>query len=796
MERDSLEQSGLEFLVLGPLEVRSGGRPLQLRSAKQRALLAVLLLNVNEVVSSDRLIDAVWPEKPPGNATNLLHVHVSQLRKLLESARASGTAGLLITRSPGYVLRVEPEQLDSVRFERLLHEGLTLLAGHEPERASETIGQALGLWRGPALADFAFDDFARSESGRLDDLHMLAIEEGIEAALALGRHAALAGELEALAAEHPLRERLAAQLMVALYRSNRQAEALEVYSATRKRLVDELGIEPGQALKQLERAILDQDPSLDLPGPASEPAATPVADLPIVSSPSARKTVSVLFADYVLTPTRSETIDPEVLEPVFSRLGDGLSTVIERHGGSIHWSSEIELIGVFGIPHVHEDDALRAVRAATELREAVALSSLGLERDFGVRIDVRIGVNTGQVVSAVPFASPGMGGASSVAARLARTASVGEIYIADGTRELTRDAIAVEPVGPSRPGEPEAMGVWHLLGIVAGAAGVERRLSSPMVGRTEELEALRRAYGSATHERCAALVALLGPAGIGKSRLARALREEIGDEARVLVGRCLSYGEGSTFAPLAEIVRDVAGEEPDDALLELLADEPERDVIVEHVATAIGLSESGAGSETTFWSVRKLFEALARDRPLVLVFDDLHWAEPSFLDLVEHVVDWTFDAPILMLGLARPELLDERPAWAGGKRNATSIMLKPLTGDESEALIDNLPAGADLDPRRRTRIAEAAGGNPFFIEQMLATYASRDDFDEAPAVPPTIQALLSARFDRLRPEQRAAPRARVDHGQGVLARRPRGARSGATSGTRSASPFARSSARS
>src|SRR5262245_28822813 len=227
MERDSLQQEGLEFLVLGPLEVRAGGSPLPLRSAKQRALLAVLLLTANEVVSSDRLIDAVWPEKPPGTATNLLQVHVSQLRKLLD---ASGTPGLLVTHSPGYALHIDQEQLDSARFERLLNEGLALRAANEHEQASAAIEQALGLWRGPALADFAFDEFARSESDRLDDLHTLAIEERIEAALALGRHAALVGELEALALEHPLRERLAGQLMVALYRSNRQAEALEVYS--------------------------------------------------------------------------------------------------------------------------------------------------------------------------------------------------------------------------------------------------------------------------------------------------------------------------------------------------------------------------------------------------------------------------------------------------------------------------------------------------------------------------------------------------------------------------------------
>src|SRR5262249_28624883 len=188
---------------------------------------------------------------------------------------------------------------------------------------------------------------------------------------------------------------LAVQLMVALYRSKRQAEALEVYATTRRRLVDELGIEPSPALRQLEKAILDQDPSLDPPGSASEPAAAPpISELPTGAGRAARKTVTVLFADYVLTPTRSETVDPEILEPVFSRLGDGLSTVIQRHGGSIHWSSEIEFIGVFGIPQVHEDDALRAVGAANELREAGGPSAPGREGGFGGGAGRRAGGST------------------------------------------------------------------------------------------------------------------------------------------------------------------------------------------------------------------------------------------------------------------------------------------------------------------------------------------------------------------------------------------------------------------
>ncbi len=251
------------------------------------------------------------------------------------------------------------------------------------------------------------------------------------------------------------------------------------------------------------------------------------------ASQPTRKTVTVLFADFLLTPTRSPTIEPETLEPVFSRLGEGLAGVVEKHGGSTHWSSEIEIVAVFGIPRVHEDDALRAVRAAVELREAVASLSAGLEADFGVQVDVRIGVNTGEVVAGVAFASPAMGGASSVAARLGRAAPIGEIFIADTTRTLVEAAIAAAPVH----GPPGAAASWHLLKLLVGPAGIERRLSSSLtVGRGEELDALRRAFELVRRERAPALVTVLGPAGIGKSHLARAFVDELGDECRVRVG--------------------------------------------------------------------------------------------------------------------------------------------------------------------------------------------------------------------------------------------------------------------
>src|SRR5262249_40053069 len=201
----------VEFLILGPFEIRSEGRSLELRSAKQRSLLVNLLLSANEAVSSDRLIEELWPGGPPEKASNVLQVHVSQLRKVL-------APGVLVTRSPGYLLAVEPEQIDAVRFERLVNEGIAALAAGEPGSALQSLEQALALWRGSALSDFAFDAFARTEAARLEELHLLAIEEHVEAALGLGRHAALVGELEAVVAANPVRERAAGQLMLALYR--------------------------------------------------------------------------------------------------------------------------------------------------------------------------------------------------------------------------------------------------------------------------------------------------------------------------------------------------------------------------------------------------------------------------------------------------------------------------------------------------------------------------------------------------------------------------------------------------
>jgi DNA-binding SARP family transcriptional activator len=250
----------MEFRILGPLEVWDGGCEVSLRGPKPRTLLAALLLHPNEVVPADRLIDELWGEDSPERAAAALRVNASRLRKALPQ-------DVLATRSPGYVIRVEPDELDLLRFERLVDEGRSLLARGLAADASDRLREALSLWRGPALADFAYHSFAQAAIARLEEIRLAAVELRSDADLALGRHDELVGELEALVAEHPLRERLRRSLMTALYRSGRQAEALDAYQAARRTLVDELGIDPSPALQELERAILRQDPSLDIESP-------------------------------------------------------------------------------------------------------------------------------------------------------------------------------------------------------------------------------------------------------------------------------------------------------------------------------------------------------------------------------------------------------------------------------------------------------------------------------------------------------------------------------------------------
>jgi len=378
-------------------------------------------------------------------------------------------------------------------------------------------------------------------------------------------------------------------------------------------------------------------------------------------------------------------------------------------------------MAVFGVPVLHEDDALRACRAAVEMRDA--FSDLG--------INGRIGVTTGEVVTGTEERLA-TGDAVNVAARLEQAASPGEVLVGAKTLALIRDAVVAEPVEPlTLKGKRDPVSAFRLLSVQGELA---RRFATPMVGRDTELRRLRDAFAQAAHDRSCQLFTVLGSAGVGKSRLASEFLTGI--EARDVRGRCLSYGEGITYWPIVEIVKQL------DAL-------PGGEAAVP-IHSLLGESEAVASADEIAWAFRKLLEQEAQERPLVCVLDDLHWAEETLLDLVEHVADLARDAPILLLCVARPELLERRPSWGGGKWNSTSVLLEPLDAGETERLLDEL---GGVEPALRERIAAAAEGNPLFLEEMLALVRASGDGEIG--VPPTIHALLVARLDQLDPAERA-----------------------------------------
>jgi class 3 adenylate cyclase/tetratricopeptide (TPR) repeat protein len=445
-----------------------------------------------------------------------------------------------------------------------------------------------------------------------------------------------------------------------------------------------------------------------------------------------RKTVTVVFCDLVGSTALGERSDPELLRALMGRYHAELRAILERHGGTVEKFVGDAAMAVFGLPQVHEDDAVRAVRAAVEMRDA--LDPLGLE--------VRIGVNTGEVVAGTGETLV-TGDAVNVAARLEQAAGAGEVLIGVGTEPLVRDAVRIEPVEPlTLKGKSEPVPAFRVMELLDQVPAFTRPIETPFVGRGEELRRLEDALERAIGTRAPQLATIVGPPGIGKSRLARELLGRA--DARMVVGRCLSYGEGITYWPLSEIVDQIGN------VREALGTGSDADLAALRIGVALGSAEATAAPEEIAWGFRKLFEALAAADPLIVVFDDLHWAEPTLLDLLEYVSAFAQDVPLFILGTARPELFEERPAWTAPKPNATIVTLEPLTETDSETLAEGL---GEFSEESRAQIVEAAEGNPLFVEQLVAMRA--ESVDGELEIPATLHALLAARIDRLADEERA-----------------------------------------
>ena len=695
----------MEFRILGPLEARDGERVLSLGGAKRRAVLARLLLDANRAVPFDALVEAVWGDQPPAAVRASLRNHAARLRRELGDR--------LVTHGDGYLLRVGPDELDLERFARLVGE-----ARHaDPARRASLLHDALALWRGPALADLASEP-VHANAAHLDERRLSAVEDRIDADLALGRHGELVAELESLVAEHPFRERLRGHLVLALYRSGRQADALDAYAVTRRTLVEELGTEPSPELQELQRAILRHDPELS--APVTGLSATPVQPTDFTES---RRVVTVLVADLSSEPG---VRDPEARRGEFQRRAESADRIVARHGGESVRLGDERLLAVFGIPRAHEGDALRAVRAACELSSDAAAH--------------RAALATGEVVTGDPSRGRALvsGFPIDEADRLLAGARESEVRVADRTWRLVRHAAS----GRLHDG------AWVLDRVDTEAPPLLRRLETPLVGREDELAGILGVLRRGLRERRPQLVTVFGVPGIGKTRLAVECSVRLADEVTTVLGRCSEYGEDATYAPLREALAPLAGGDERAWLERTLADEPEGETVATR-ASAVLYEGAAVSVEEAAWAMRRLLEALARPRPLLLVLDDVQWAPPALLDLVESVVEIAA-APVLVLCLSRPELLDVRPFWGGGRLSSSSLLLDALSDRESQALLARLVESEGMDQAVRERILGVADGNPLFLEQLLASALE----GETEAIPGSIQGLLAARLDHLDADER------------------------------------------
>lgn len=717
----------MEYRILGPVEVIDNGRRVELGGPLERALLARLLLAAGRVLSVERLIEDLWPGEPPGSALNSVRVRISRLRKTLATGKDEAP---IRTQQPGYVLALGPEDTsDVVRFEELTDAGRAALHSGDPEKAGRVLREALALWRGPALADIGDAPFAQSEGARLEEGALGALEDRIDADLALGRHAGLVGELEVLCAQHPLRERLWAQRMIALYRSGRQADALAVFQDLRRTLSEELGLDPSPQLSALESQILAQAP--DLLGPPRLPDAgrTGPDGLPT-------GVVSFLLTDIEGSTELWESY-PVAMADVLERHDTLAAEVIEGHAGHL-------------IKSKGEGDAtlsvfLRAtdaVAAAVELARAFATEPWRDE----IKLRVRMAVHTGEaherngdyygpaVNRAARIRSLARGGQillSQVAAELVRDGLPADAALADLGEQSLRGLARAERVfeliaeetespartstrdAPSRPPLPDA--------ILAGATG-------QFVGRAVEIERLATLLKDVSTGRLRAVFAA-GEPGIGKTRLCSEFARFAYDEGAVVL-----YGRSDEeplvpYQPFVEALRrwsaaltptERAAVPGADYLAPLIAE-------LSSTARPLPPEDPEVSRYKFFEAVASALEHASLSGTVLLVLDDLHWADRPTLQLLQHVLRARATTPILVLGtyretdLTRTRPLAEALADFRRERVFERIALPGLAEEEILVLLER-SATHDVGGAGRAlarALSQTTEGNPFFIEQIL-----------------------------------------------------------------------------
>ncbi|GLY49291.1 BTAD domain-containing putative transcriptional regulator [Lentzea sp. NBRC 102530] len=746
----------MRFHLLGSLEVLDDDLPVPLGGVKQRAALGFLLLHANRVVATSKLLQALWQRDVPPTARKMLQNAVSGLRGVLtpHGSAAEGSA-LLLTHAPGYLLRVDQNSLDLSRFQQLAEQGRGELSAGNWPAAARVLRKALSLWRGPVLADLVETGINWPELTAIKDWRLSAQENCFEAELACGRHYEVIGELESLIEVEPYRERIGGQLMLALYRCGRQVDALSVYRRTRAALVEELGLEPGRELQELERAILDHAPVLDLPpsvqrrhllavgqtSPAPVVITAPAAAEPAVAVPAAtvpardvttveRKLVSVVMVSAQLGLAAGDG-DPEDVDAVHQEVAAVVAAEVSRLGGVVGGNVGSVFLAMFGVPKTAEDDADRAVRAALAVRDRLASVA-----------DVQIGVATGDSLVRLPaVGTPTATGVLLDQCRqLMALAPLGAVRACTSTREATV-SVTWEPDGAPTGG-------WQAVSCVS-PRGADRRARAavPFVERERELLVLQGILEEVRTRRRPHFVTVLGEAGVGKTRLV----DELASSASALRGTATAFGDDHGFGPLADVV---SGFSPFETLRAALASLVGVGELADRLHGSLAcLASPGAGVQPDFPSWRRFLEEVAESSPLVVLLEDVHWANDVVLDFVEELSEHAGSVPLLVIATARPELLQRRPSWFGGKRNATTISLEPLSHIGTRNLLNSLLPTGELSAELWQALVSCVGGNPLFATEYARMMADPrllcvQNGNSLP-LPPSVRGVLTAQLDSL-----------------------------------------------
>jgi DNA-binding SARP family transcriptional activator len=723
--------------ILGPVEVYRGERRVALAGPRQVALLAFLLVHANRAVSTDVLIEALWGDRDPAGAVKRVQVAIGRLRRVLEGDRPEGAEPVVRTVAGGYVLVVGQGALDAEVFRAGVEEGRAALSGGDPARGAEVLRRALALWRGPALTDVAYEPWAQADIALLEELRLAAIEARVEADLQLGRHSELIGELQSLVREHPTRERLVSELMLALYRAGRQAEALAAYREATGRLMHELGLEPSPELRELERAILGHDPGLGVPTTEVAAAAGGAATDEGAGVELPSGVVTFLLSD-IEGSTPMWEADPEAMAGALELHDELIARAVAGHGGHL-LKSKGEGDATLSVFRRASD----AVAAAGEIQAAL----VGAAWPEGVEPHVRVAVHTGE---AHEREGDYFGPAVNRAARLRGLARGGATVVSQATTEIVRDRLPGElrlvDVGshelrglsrPERVFELRTSGAAAPGGPASGPAHIRLPIPQPLqvatefplVGRDPELVRLRELWAGTTGGARAVIVA--GEAGIGKTRLAAELARAVhGEGALVLYGRC-DEGLAVPYQPWVEALRPVTGAIGLDRLrseVGRLAPElsrlwPELDALGQPVS-----ADPETERYTLFEAVSALIETATRAQSALLVLDDLHWSARPTLLILRHLIRSNRPLGTLVLGTYREtELAADHPLsqlLADLRRDASVTMVRIGGLDESGiAALLEAAAGHALDERAAEfvrALRTQTGGNPFFIREVLA----------------------------------------------------------------------------